>query len=77
MGERTGSRVFQWVWSYVLALRCWKEYNLNVARFDAVLIDPIDSQKKKKKKIALNSACANPRHRRDWASFYAHNTAPT
>ncbi|EGO56265.1 hypothetical protein NEUTE1DRAFT_45500, partial [Neurospora tetrasperma FGSC 2508] len=22
MGERTGSRVFQWVWSYVLEVRC-------------------------------------------------------
>ncbi|KAK0376420.1 hypothetical protein CLIM01_06201 [Colletotrichum limetticola] len=22
MGERTGSRVFQWVWSYVIISRC-------------------------------------------------------
>ncbi|KAL0939577.1 hypothetical protein CTRU02_206187 [Colletotrichum truncatum] len=26
MGERTGSRVFQWVWSYVLALESKDDY---------------------------------------------------
>ncbi|KAK1840531.1 hypothetical protein CCHR01_16841 [Colletotrichum chrysophilum] len=28
MGERTGSRVFQWVWSYVLNQRNKVEHNL-------------------------------------------------
>ncbi|KAK1855845.1 hypothetical protein CCHR01_01548 [Colletotrichum chrysophilum] len=26
MGERTGSRVFQWVWSYVVTTQCEVDY---------------------------------------------------
>ncbi|KAK0367863.1 hypothetical protein CLIM01_14777 [Colletotrichum limetticola] len=28
MGERTGSRVLQWVWSYVKASRCQVEHEV-------------------------------------------------
>ncbi|KAL0929338.1 hypothetical protein CTRU02_215694 [Colletotrichum truncatum] len=31
MGERTGSRVFQWVWSYVLMVRIKLTYGLHVS----------------------------------------------
>ncbi|KAL0937909.1 hypothetical protein CTRU02_207640 [Colletotrichum truncatum] len=39
MGERTGSRVFQWVWSYVMTRRCIFTYiakKKNVGRCDVV-----------------------------------------